>query len=52
MIVIIYIYSNETGERVDTINGADNVECERIANDTWGSNDYYWSYTKATGEQS
>jgi len=40
----IYIYSNETGEQVDAIEGADNEECERRADERWGSNDYHWSY--------
>lgn len=40
----IYIYSNETNKQVDAIEGADNVDCERQANDKWGSNDYHWSY--------
>ena len=43
----IYIYSNETGKQVDAIEGVDNAECERKADDKWGSNDYHWSYTEA-----
>ena len=41
----IYVYSNETGRQVDGIEGGDNAECERLAGDKWGSNDYHWSYT-------
>ena len=40
----IYIYSNIDGKQVDAILGIDNDECERLANDKWGSNDYHWSY--------
>lgn len=42
--MVIYVYSNETGQQVDAIKGADNSECERLADKTWGSNDYHWSY--------
>jgi hypothetical protein len=41
----LYIYSNETGKQVASIEGADNAECEQLAADQWGSNDYHWSYT-------
>lgn len=40
----IYVYSNETGKQVDAIEGADNRECEALAEEKWGSNDYHWSY--------
>ncbi len=40
----IYIYSNETGRQVASIEGRDNAECERLAAEQWGSNDYHWSY--------
>lgn len=40
----IYIYSNETGQQVDHYAGSDNADCERWANEHWGSNDYHWSY--------
>lgn len=43
--MIIYIYSNETGKQVDAIEGADNADCERKAEDKWGSNDYHYSYS-------
>lgn len=41
----IYIYSNEDGKQVDAIEGKDNAECERLADEKWGSNDYHWSYS-------
>ena len=44
MTTTIYIYSNETGDQVDAIAGKDNDDCERLANEKWGSNDYHWSY--------
>ncbi len=40
-----YIYSNETQRYVDIIEGEDNVECERIALDRWGTNDYSGTYS-------
>lgn len=40
----IYVYSNETGKQIDAIEGADNKECESLADEKWGSNDYHWSY--------
>lgn len=43
----IYIYSNETGKQVDAIQGADNNECERLAEDKWGSNEHHFAYTGA-----
>ena len=43
--MIIYVYSNETGRQVDAIEGIDNAECERLADDKWGSNDHHWSYS-------
>ena len=42
--MIIYIYSNETGKQVDAIEGENNRDCERKAEEKWGSNDYHWSY--------
>ena len=41
----IYIIDNETGDTVDAIEGANNAECERLADEKWGSNDYTWTYT-------
>lgn len=40
----IYVYSNETGKQVDAIKGADNRECESLAQEKWSSNDYHYSY--------
>lgn len=44
-IMTLYIIDNETGETVDAIEGGTNSECESIAEEKWGSNDYTWSYT-------
>ena len=41
----IFIYSNETGRQVDRYTGKDNAECETWAENTYGGNDYHWSYT-------
>lgn len=43
----LYIIDNETGETVDAIEGEKNAECEQIADEKWGSNDYTWSYAAA-----
>jgi len=40
----IYIYSNVNGEQVDAIEGVDNAECERLAEEKWGYDEYHWSY--------
>ena len=40
----LYIYSNESGEQIDAINGCDNYDCEQQADGKYGSNDYHWSY--------
>jgi hypothetical protein len=45
----LYISSQEDNSHVATINGADNAACETMANDTYGSNDYGWTYTPAFG---
>ncbi len=42
--MVIYIYSNEDGKQVDAIEGNDNAECEKLAGEKWGSDDYHWSY--------
>lgn len=47
----LHIYSNETGKQVATIEGADNAECERLADAEYGSNDYRWAYCSETGAQ-
>jgi hypothetical protein len=41
----IYIFSNETGRRIDCYDGADNSDCEEWAAAHYGSNDYSWGYT-------
>ena len=46
-IMTLYILDNETGETVDAIEGQTNAECERLADEKWGSNDYTWTYTPA-----
>jgi hypothetical protein len=40
----IFIYSNETGEQVDSIEGLGNRECEQLALQKYGCDDYHWSY--------
>ena len=40
----LYIYSNDSGEQIDAINGCDNYDCEQQADEKYGSNDYHWSY--------
>jgi hypothetical protein len=42
--MIIYIYSNETNNQVDAIEGVDNADCEQQADAKWCSNDYHYSY--------
>lgn len=41
----IYVYSNETDKLVGQFSAATNAECEAWADEQFGSNDYYWSYT-------
>lgn len=41
----LYIYSNETDEHEATITGETNEACEAKAEEVYGSNDYYWTYT-------
>jgi len=41
----LYVYSTETMTYVDIICGADNAECENIAEERWGSNDHAWTYS-------
>ena len=45
----LYVYSLEDNSHVATITGKDNAACEAMANDTYGSNDYGWTYTPAFG---
>jgi len=43
----IYIYSLETDALAGEHTGATNAECEAWAESEFGSNDYYWTYTKS-----
>jgi hypothetical protein len=45
----LYVYDLENNDHVATITGADNAACETMANDTYGSNDYGWTYSPAFG---
>jgi hypothetical protein len=45
----LYIYSNETNQHVATITGSTNAACEAKAEETFGSNDYAWTYSPAVG---
>jgi|688.fasta_scaffold01948_18 hypothetical protein len=45
----LYIYSIETNEHVATITGSSNDDCEIVANERYGSNDYAWTYSPAFG---
>lgn len=41
----IYIYSNDTGEQIDRIEGVDNNDCEdKAAEAKWDSNEYHYAY--------
>lgn len=42
--MIINIRSLETGELVASYVGETNQECEKWADDNYGSNDYSWDY--------
>lgn len=42
-----YIYDLSTGDHVDTITGADNADCERLAAEQYDWNDYCGSYVYA-----
>jgi len=43
--MIIYIYSNESGDIVDQFDGVDNAECENWYLAHYDINDYTASYT-------
>jgi hypothetical protein len=43
--MIIYVYRNTDGRQVDAIEGENNKECEALALEKWGGNDYHWSYS-------
>lgn len=45
----LYIYNIETNEHVATITGSNNANCEAVANEQYGSNDYAWTYSPAFG---
>ena len=45
----LIVYIPETDEHVATITGETNEECERVAKDRYGSNDYSWTYSPAWG---
>ena len=47
MLLTIYIYSTETDALVGEHSAATNAECEVWADAEFGSNDYYWVYTKS-----
>mgnify|MGYP000187313084 FL=1 len=49
-IYILHIYSLETDEEVDAIVGESMEEVEAAADDKWGSNDVYWSYSPAINQ--
>lgn len=41
----LYVYSNETGEVVDIIEGDSNEDCESQMADKWDTNDYSATYS-------
>lgn len=43
----IYVYSLETDKLVGQHSAETNAECEAWADAEFGSNDFYWTYTKA-----
>jgi len=43
----LYIYSIETNEHVATITGSSNDDCESVAKERYGWNDYSWTYSPA-----
>ena len=45
----LYIYSLENNIHCATVNGESNDACERKAEETYGSNDYGWTYSPAFG---
>jgi hypothetical protein len=48
--MMIYIYSNESGNLVDQFKGADNVECENWYMENYDINDYSASYCEGKME--
>ena len=45
----LIVYSNETRKHVATITGGSNEDCERTAEQHYGSNDYSQTYSPAWG---
>lgn len=45
----LYIYSLENNQHVATVTGDSNEACERKAQETYGSNDFAWTYSPAFG---
>jgi hypothetical protein len=45
----LYIYNIETNEHVATITGSSNDDCEIVATERYGCNDYSWTYSPAFG---
>lgn len=40
----LYVYRNEDNMVVGIVDGIDNAECESLADELYGSNDYSWTY--------
>jgi len=45
----LYIYSLESNQHAATVTGETNEACERVAEETYGSNDFGWTYSPAFG---
>jgi protein-disulfide isomerase len=45
----LYIYSLESNQHAATVTGETSEACERVAEETYGSNDFGWTYTPAFG---
>jgi len=43
----LYIYSLESNQHAATVTGETNEACERVAEETYGSNDFAWTYSPA-----
>ncbi len=43
----IYVYRSEDGRQVDAIEGTDATDCERRAEEKWGTMDYHTSFNNA-----
>lgn len=44
------VYSTETGKVVDRIDGETNADCELVADEKWGSDDFAWTYCHVEGD--